>query len=230
MTSESSYMPQQSPINLIQASTIRVQLPAEYLEIKYPNEPLSGHFDHDFYFDDPPETRFEGMSACLERIHIHSRSEHLVDGQDFDFEIHFVHPLPVKIPETGEQRYLVLGVFFKENAASKTSKSIRILNDYFKANPESISKDSRGDDPPPQASINPCEFLPSDCSRFFRYEGSLTTPHKDSTSNPEIVSWVVFTELVEVNPEDVADLKQSAQDTARKPQEIYRRFILRNFE
>ncbi|MEW4453043.1 carbonic anhydrase family protein [Bremerella sp. JC817] len=229
MSADSSYMPQQSPVNIVSPLTMYVALASDYLVVSYPDEPLSGHFDHDFYFDAPPSLTFEGMSASLERIHIHSRSEHLLDGQDFDFEIHFVHPLSSTIPETGEQRYLVLGVFFKEDSASTTPKSIRALNELMKSNTRLLKKEG-GDDPAPEADVNPRDFLPSDLSKYFRYEGSLTTPHKDSEPNPEIVSWVVFPELVTVNPDDVAELKEYAQDTAREPQPLYRRFVLRSFE
>ncbi len=227
--SDLSIMPQQSPIDIRKDDTIYAEFTPEYFRVEYANKSLSGCFEHDFYFDEPPTLIFEGVSAKLERVHIHSRSEHLLDGQDFDFEIHFVHPLQSSIPETGKQRYLVLGVFFKESEKGNTPESIRKLNEYLKFASGNLvqhaDESSKG-----KPEINPYDFLPQDRERFFRYEGSLTTPNKDETPNAEVVSWIVFPELVLVKPEDVKELKEKALDTARRPQKIYRRFVLRSFE
>jgi Eukaryotic-type carbonic anhydrase len=116
-------------------SAYPVVFPVDYLVVQYPNEELAGYFNHtnhNFYFDAPPTIRFAGVEAQLERIHIHSRSEHLLDGVDFDFEIHFVHPLPNPVDPTsttGHSTHVVLGVFFKESSSATTPRTIRFAND-----------------------------------------------------------------------------------------------------
>lgn len=229
---------QQSPIKIETANTIPVQFPTDYLVIDYPNESLVAHLnhqDHNFYFEAPPQIQFDGRSAPLERIHIHSRSEHWLSDQgidtDFDFEIHFVHPLPSPSDPTtgtGASTHVVFGVFFKETENASTPSSIRSLNDGLKSKLKSNMTQLEHDETPITANINPLDFMPANRALYFRYEGSLTTPSKDNTPNSEIVSWIVYPDLVEVDPADVAELKAYAQEDARVLQPINRRFILRN--
>lgn len=238
MTDDFQIGSQQSPIMIETAKTISVQLPADYLVVEYPDEPLAGHLDHqnhNFYFDNPPQIQFDGKSAPLERIHIHSRSEHWLSDQgvdkDFDFEIHFVHPLPSPSDPTtgtGASTHVVFGVFFKETENASTPHSIRSLNEAIKSILKSNKSQLEEDEPPVTANINPLDFMPENQSQFFRYEGSLTTPNKDLTPNPEIVSWIVYPDLVEVDPAHVEFLKEHCNETARILQPINRRFILRN--
>lgn len=189
------------------------------------------HTNHNFYFDNPPLIQFAGIAAPLERVHIHSRSEHWLDGKDFDFEIHFVHPFPnPPDPEatTGESTHVVFGVFFKERTDAKTPNSIRALNNALKAKLQPNAKRLADSETAVGSAVNPLDFLPSNRSQFFRYEGSLTTPDADGFFK-ERVSWVVYPHFVEVDPADVAELKAHAHEGAREPQELNRRFVLRNF-
>ena len=228
------YGSQQSPIQIDSGKAIRADFPSSYLVVNYPNEELSGHFNHtnhNFYFDSPPVIRFAGIDAPLERVHIHSRSEHWLDGVDFDFEIHFVHPFPNPVDPTattGDSTHVVFGVFFKEKPNAQTPKSIRALNEALKAKMKSNQKRLADDDPPVHVGANPSEFMPPNKSQFFRYEGSLTTPDPDGFYK-ERVSWIVYPQLIEVDPADVAELKQHAHEGARETQEINRRFILHSF-
>ncbi|MFO0903671.1 MAG: carbonic anhydrase family protein [Pirellulales bacterium] len=224
------YGSQQSPIRLETAKAVPVVFPVDYLVVDYPNQELPGkfnHSNHNFYFDSPPTIRFAGITAPLERVHIHSRSEHWLDGLDFDFEIHFVHPFPSpSTPDavTGDSTHVVLGVFFKERRSVPTPLSIRALNSALKANAALRSDENCS----VGAAVNPVDFLPSNRSQFFRYEGSLTTPDGKCFFK-ERVSWVIYPHLIEVDPSDVEELKACAQEGAREPQEINRRFVLRNF-
>ena len=85
---------QQSPIDLVLGTSLPTTFARDYLVIGYPNADLPGRFkSHNFYFDAPPPLTFNGQEASLERLHIHSPSEHRLDGEAFDFEIHFVNPL-----------------------------------------------------------------------------------------------------------------------------------------
>lgn len=230
---------QQSPIKIDVSTTVPVVYPLDYLVVDYPNTELAGHLKHDndnFYFDVPPTIQFNGVIAPLERIHIHHKSEHslVIGGQEvfYDYEIHFVHPLPNPFDptsETGPSTNVVFGVFFKISANATTPKSIRSLNEAIRARVGANKVRLTDSDPPVTADINPLDFMPKNRSQFFRYEGSLTTPHKDQTPNPERVSWFVYPHLIEVAQADVEFLVANTNETARCTQPLNRRFVLRNF-
>lgn len=216
------YGSQQSPIHIYEKSAISTVFPLDYLAVEYDDELLTGHFNcetHNFIFDKQPQLQFNGGKAHLERIHIHSRSEHRIDGKDFDFEMHFVNPLECK---SDDSWFVVLAAFFKEVRDAKTPPSIQALNEAIK------NKPSDGQCPKVAAPINPVEFLPKNRSQFFRYEGSLTTPD-DRGIFKERVSWVVYPHLVEVNPDHVVELKKYAKEESRLLQDYNRRFVLKNF-
>lgn len=211
---------QQSPIDLAAGAALPVVFPRDYLVIGYPNADLPGHFkDHNFWFDDPPPLTFNGKEAALERLHIHSPSEHLLEGKSFDFEIHFVNPLK---DTTGDTKAVVIGVFFKERRGAVTPPGIRALDEALKAAPGAEGTLRAAGKV--TGRVNPSDFLPVNRGQFFRYEGSLTTGDFD-----QVISWVVLPHLVYVAPKDVAVLKKHAHEHARKVQKIDRRFVLRNF-
>jgi carbonic anhydrase len=210
---------QQSPIDLVMGTSFPATFARDYLVIGYPNTDLPGHFkNHNFYFDSPPPLTFNGKEASLERLHIHSPSEHLLDGKAFDFEIHFVNPLQ---DTSGDTKAVVIGVFFKEKRGAATPPSIKTLDETLKARSRTLDNAGKSEIP---GSVNPSDFLPVNRGQFFRYEGSLTTGDFD-----QVISWVVMPHLVYVAPKDVAELKKYAHEHAREVQTLDRRFVLRNF-
>lgn len=211
---------QQSPIDLSLSSSFPATFPLDYLVIDYPNTDLSGRFeDENFWFDSPPRLTFNGNEASLQRLHIHSRSEHLIDGKSFDFEIHFVNAL--KTPVGGTEA-VVIGVFFKEKKGAVTPPSIKAFNAILRTG--AVAPKKKRSAGKIAASVNPCDFLPTNRGQYYRYEGSLTTGEFK-----QIVSWFVMPQLVHVAPKDVEQLKLHAHEDARKVQELDRRFVLRNF-
>ena len=257
MTTSWRYGSQQSPIKIDTASAIPILLPLDYLVIGYPNEPCAGYFDHtshEFRFDIPPALQYQDRDLFLTQIHIHSRSEHWLDGNDFDFEIHFVHRVPSTSTDPASNAdntsYVVLAAFFKERPGALTPNAIRSLNAALPTKAPADGQNEKTAALRTNHSINPYDFLPTNLSQFFRYEGSLTTPDKnelhkepanwdwddsqdiranESDIHKERVSWVVYPQLIEVDPNDVAGLKTNAQKPARNPQQLNRRFVLRNF-
>lgn len=203
---------QQSPI-VLDSSAIPASFPLNYLVLDYPREELPGHFsEHNFWFDDPAPMFLDGGEARLVRLHIHAPAEHIIYDEVHDFEIHFVNEF---LDQSGDSQAVVLGVFFKEQVGAPTSAGIRALDQALRGR-------AVGDRT--QHQVNPWTFLPSNIGQFFRYEGSLTTPPYDQT-----VSWVVMPEPVLVHPEDVRALREHAEEHARDPQGLDRRFVLRNF-
>ena len=235
MTTSWRYGSQQSPIKIDTASAIPILLPLDYLVIGYPNEPRAGYFDHashEFRFETPPALQYQGRDLSLTQIHIHSRSEHWLNGNDFDFEIHFVHRIPSTstdpAPNADNTSYVVLAVFFKECPGALTPNAIRSLNEALLTKAPADGHNEETAALRTIHSINPYDFLPTNLSQFFRYEGSLTTPDENDIYK-EQVSWVIYPQLVEVDPKQVAELKKHTQKPARKHQELHRRFVLRNF-
>lgn len=148
------------------------------------------------------------MTAKLVKIHVHTRSEHHVDGEELDGEIHLVHR--IEHPAMGST-LIVLGVFFAADTDPRTCVPHELCEAWA---------GSRG----AEVKITPGLLLP-DQSRWYRYEGSLTTPAYD-----EIVSWLVFATPLGIASDDLKLLRSCAAQGDHKPQALGRRFVLRNFE
>ncbi len=139
----------------------------------------------------PPATiqLHQGVSYTAQQFHFHwgehhgEGSEHLVDGKQYDIELHFVHK---KTAESGAadapDAFTVLAVFGTEDnttdGASGIWKQLSVPQHYG----ETI--DIEG--------IKLAELLPSNLD-YFCYEGSLTTP-----PCTEAVQWLVAKEPITV--------------------------------
>lgn len=219
---------QQSPIAIRTPSTYRAVGLERTLTVHYPNTALPGRYQgDDFYFDDPPRMHLDGKLARLERIHYHHRSEHTIDGKDFDFEVHLVNTL--SRPEDAATA-VVLAVFFSiasTTAAGQegppscplSAKDLVMGLGSWRARHPAKEADPCGERP----HVNPRAFLPPDLHRFFRYEGSLTTAPFD-----QVVHWVVFRGPTDVPRGDIDDLPEP--EHAREVQPLDRRYILRSFD
>ena len=73
--------------------------------------------------------------------------------------------------------------------------------------------------------LNLFHFLPENHSEWYRYEGSLT-----SGNHAEDVSWIIMRHPRLVNPDDVEELEEYAEQDAWPSQHVNRRFVLRNFD
>jgi carbonic anhydrase len=124
---------QQSPIALDTAMSRVTTFPKDYLAIDYPNEALPGFFaEHNFWFDKPPCMSLDGHAAKLERLHIHSPSEHHVDGTHFPFEIHFVNKF---LDESGDSKAVVIGAFFEELSGAQLRQASYCSIEHFGGQP-----------------------------------------------------------------------------------------------
>jgi carbonic anhydrase len=141
----------------------------------------------------------------LLQFHFHAPSEHLVDGQNFPMEAHFVH----KNAATGGLG--VLGVFLREGER----------NPAFAAIIGAMPKEHGAKAVVPEA-IDVSALLPKSRT-YWSYEGSLTTPPCSET-----VDWRVFVEPVEVAKADIDSFTALYPLNARPAQTANRRFILRS--
>jgi len=155
------------------------------------------------------------VTAKLVKIHVHTRSEHHVDGEELDGEIHLVHRIVEPTAGSTGSTLIVLGVFFAADTDPRTCVPHELCEAWA---------GSRGADAGAEVKITPGLLLP-DQSRWYRYEGSLTTPAYD-----EIVSWLVFATPLGIASDDLERLRSGAAQRDHKLQALGRRFVLRNFE
>ena len=124
-----------------------------------------------------------GEEFELINIHFHAESEHAVDGELSDLEMHIVHG-----NETGG--LTVLGVFIEEGEFNPT------LAPVFDTVGSELATVELPDTVEFTEEIEIAEVLPDNSGWF--YNGSLTTP-----SFSENVNWFVFEESIELSPEQM---------------------------
>lgn len=209
-----SHWPQQSPIALTKASSLhvptlsgRVQLDALF-EARVTGSFVgdAGHANFELKGTGPKIT-LDGQQAQLVKIHLHRPSEHDLEHKNHDGEIHLVHrvlqPDPLQRSE-----YMVVGVVFKEVArGTEPSQFFELWSEQ----------------PSSKACSLQLNALFAKPKKWYRYEGSLTTaPYAES------VSWLVLAEPIQV-PAALLRQLAPAEQRERVPQDLDRRFVLRNF-
>ncbi|MCZ4093407.1 carbonic anhydrase [Sinorhizobium psoraleae] len=138
----------------------------------------------------------------LVQYHFHAPSEHLVDGKNFQMEVHFVH----KHAETGALG--VVGIFMVPGAVNSTFAS---LAERF---PQKVGEEIALN------GVDPTGLLPASL-KYWAYEGSLTTPPCS-----EIVDWMVAMDPIEVDPADIERFTALHSMNARPAVAGNRRYIL----
>ncbi|KAK9734278.1 hypothetical protein RND81_04G128300 [Saponaria officinalis] len=133
--------------------------------------------------------KIDGKTYKLAQFHIHTPSEHLLNGVQYAAELHQVHSA-----EDGSRA--VVGVLFKYGPASPfISKMMPQLKELAKtpcAGHKTSSAIAKFD----------TSFLRKWPRNYYRYHGSLTTPPCD-----ENVLWSVLTEAKTISREQVEALK-----------------------
>lgn len=213
------YWPQQSPIDLGK-SLYTPDLPA--LSFQYPGE-LKGSFedDHNFHIVGPKSATltYDGLVCPLVKMHFHDPSEHTLDSATADLEAHLIHQVP-GYPKDYPSAFIVVGVFYD---SPKTKKVRNVISPEYHSLADALIpkffERNKGN-----LLFDPNEFLPKDRSKFFKYEGALTT----SPYN-EFVSWIVMKQHGKLDtPIEYAVTGKTSED-AREVQPLNRRSVLRNF-
>ena len=134
----------------------------------------------------------DGDAYQLVQLHVHTPSEHTVNGVAHDAEVHLVHA-------AGDE-LLVVGVFVDEGAPSQT------WQDFIDAAAES--------DEDHALELKTSEILPDELG-YYSYTGSLTTP-----PCTESVRWIVMADPVEMSADQLDALEAAHDGNARPTQAI----------
>lgn len=144
----------------------------------------------------------DGQQFDLLQFHFHHPSEHLLSGQSFDLELHFVH-------KSATGQLAVLGVFIRAGADNPA------LAPIWSAMPKEAAPEADTGQ-----TITLDGLLPPGRS-FFRYQGSLTTPPCS-----EGVLWTVFKDPIDASPAQIQQFAALFPLNARPVQGLHRRFLL----
>ena len=151
----------------------------------------------------PGNTMYIGQkSLTLVSAHMHSPSEHLLDGVSFAAELHMIHA-------DADGNLAVVGQFFELGEASP---AVQAVLDAAPATGETVS-DGVG--------LNAGNYPPDEFS-YYRYDGSKTTPPCD-----EPVDWYVMRQPKTISQEQVDGLLALSGGPSNRPvQPIGERVII----
>lgn len=150
------------------------------------------------------QSRIDGETFDLLQFHFHHPSEHLLSGRAYEMELHFVH-------KSAAGKLAVLGVFI-QNGAENGAISPIWASMPMEAGPVQESG----------TRIDPAALLPAS-RRFFRYQGSLTTPPCS-----EGVLWTVFQQPIEMSEAQIRKFAGLFPVNARPAKPLNRRFLLQS--
>lgn len=194
----------QSPINIITSNTVpgQHQVALHYL----PSGQHIGNLGHtvEVFYDQGSSLDFDGDNFLLQQIHFHTPSEHLIDGITYPMEMHMVHTLA-----DDPEKYLVIGVLFREGEADENLSSIL-----------DVVPEQPGDTRDlPEFSIDATKLLEFS-EHYYHYEGSLTTAPYSET-----VTWLVMKEIHQASPAQLQTLNILEGNNARHIQSLHARQI-----
>ena len=136
-----------------------------------------------------------GTDYKLAQFHFHSQSEHTLDDDYYEMELHLVH-------QDEEDNLAVLGVLIEEGEKNET------LANMWDVIPET---EGEADE---TISLNPSELVPKDLSTF-QYHGSLTTPPCS-----DHVKWSVSDTSISMSAEQLQTFQQIYPDNHRPIQDL----------
>ena len=192
----------QSPINVTNA----VRIAMAQIVVDYKPTPLAIlNNGHTIQVNYAPGSimRAGNRTYRLLQFHFHAPSEHKVNGQKYDAEVHFVH-------KADDGALAVLGVLIRTGAENPFVKQI------WAQMPS--SKGSRSD---ATVILDPNSFLPQNRT-YMRYFGSLTTPPCS-----EGVNWFLLTTPVEMSRVQIESFRRIVGPNNRPVQKLHERYVLR---
>jgi carbonic anhydrase len=150
-------------------------------------------------FDPGNTADVDGVPYRLERLEVHSESEHTFSGQSLPLEIHLVH-------HNGAGKTVVVAMLYKPGGLNGP------LQQVISGAPPKV-----GEEMDWGGMLNPEAFLPSQRT-FYAYSGSLTTP-----PCTEGVWWSVFNTPLEASPDQIARFQKRYLGNHRPIQALHDR-------
>jgi carbonic anhydrase len=150
----------------------------------------------------PPgnELYLNGRTYFLSQLHFHDPSEHHVDGQIYQMEIHLVH-------QDRKGHVAVIGVLVEAGLPNQSLSNIWAMLP--------MKAGELGAEHP----FNPQDLIPPN-SHHFSYHGSLTTP-----PCTEGVQWIVLRDPISMSAQQIAQFISVVGHNARPSQPIHDRKI-----
>jgi len=188
---------QQSPINIASQDVSRESLPP--LKFEYQKEWLvvvnNGHtIQHN---ESPGSFLHVGdKKYALEQFHVHTPSEHTIDGKHFDGEIHFVH-------KSASGEVAVVAVLVEND-----------ISGVRKLPPMRLPTIKGGKTVAYRGYHDPASILPESKS-YYEYRGSFTTP-----PCTEGVRWIVLSTPIKADPRNLTHVHELLGDNNRPTQPI----------
>jgi len=147
------------------------------------------------------EAAYAGKTFHLLQFHFHSPSEHTVNGEHLDAEMHMVHKA-----EDGSE--LVFALFLKKGESNPHLAEVWRLW-------APLSKAATGATEPVTSvrrvefseTLNPWKFLDEHAGGFYQYNGTFTTPPCD-----EAAKWVIFEQPESISEEQLELFRRVVQN------------------
>jgi carbonic anhydrase len=193
---------EQSPINIDSRQALSSNLPE--LKFEYRREQIgllnNGHTI--LHEGSPNSFMYVGEHRySLEQFHLHSPSEHSLDDQFFDLEIHFVHKA-----ESGD--VAVVAVLMQ--AAENSVLDLPLISNLPQQPGQGVEI---------EGTRNPTDFLPRS-REYFMYPGSFTTP-----PCTEHVLWIVMKQPIDCPPEYIERFRAILHSNNRPLQKLNARVV-----
>ncbi|XP_052115348.1 alpha carbonic anhydrase 7 [Arachis duranensis] len=187
----------QSPIDLNDRKVQVAKLGPLNLNYNPSNNATLKNKGHEIQLDihEPTSSlQINGTSYTLVNLHWHIPSEHTINRQRFDLELHLVHQTPIT------NQIAVIGILYK--IGTRSDPVLLSLKEPL----EALNRSSAG------ASVSVPVFDPrvvdiNDTKLYYRYMGSLTTP-----PCTEGVTWTVLKQIRSVKEEQIVSLQNAVND------------------
>ncbi|WP_024772693.1 carbonic anhydrase [Aquimarina macrocephali] len=197
----------QSPINIEDSSAIENQGLGDIATSfgSSTTEIVNNGHTIKFIYNSGSTSTINGITYTLKQFHLHTGSEHTVDGVRSPMEAHLVHQDPI----TGD--LAVIGIFFEEGAENE------MLSNFMNDLPV-----NGGGHYNSSFTFNVEDILPADMN-YYTYNGSLTTPPCS-----EIVTWYVLKNPVEASQEQLHSFETIMHENFRPVQALNGRVVSTN--
>lgn len=192
----------QSPVDIRKESIVKADLEPLRLNYQVQTRDIVNN-GHTLQVNVEPGAYLEvdGVRFQLEQFHMHSPSEHTIEGRHYPLELHFVH-------RAADDSLAVLGVLFNEGQQHPTVARV-----------EDIAP-AKGNTAPLSFALTDLVKI-SEITSYYRYSGSLTTPPCS-----EGLRWFLWPALIEVSKEQIDAYVKLIGEDARSPQPLNGRMVL----